>query len=140
MTLMEENQPKIEIPKKKTKKTWIGIIIVILIVIIIAVAVSMPVQKSTPKNEVIIPTGVIHINGQQNFEQDFSVYSNMTNIQISGSFTSNESVYCVVMTEQQYTSWLQDPSLITNPNYYVWSSGNSTGDKISVNIPSTSAC
>jgi hypothetical protein len=111
--------------------------LVVVIVVVLFVMSRIPYTTYTTltkESQPLIGTETLNLAGQGFSVWTFTLQSNMTNIHINGTFASNESVYFLVMNENQYSSVSIYKSLITNPSYSLWSSGNTTSENVSANI------
>lgn len=118
----------------KHQKMLIALIAVAVVVLTVSgFAVTFyPDQES----RVLFSTGTLVIgNGGELY--GFTVYKNMTNVHISGTFASNSSVDFVIGYVGQNLSG-GIPVKDAYVAYYVWSSGNTTGKSISVSLPTLS--
>ena len=120
----------------------VAIILAVVIIITIFVMSRVPYTSYTtltPESHTLMKPGLLLIPGKGSYYWEFPLYSNSTDIHINGTFESNESIFFLMMNQNQYGSVSLYNSLVTNPSYHLWSSGNTTGENISVNLaaPST---
>lgn len=122
-----------------------GLIIAIVVDLTIAiiVLVGLGIHYSTyttytPGSQTLLKAETTELNGHNSFVYGFTLYSNMTKIRISGVFSSNRSVYFMIITAKQFESLSTNKSMINNPDYHIWSSGNTSEENISVSLNSPS--
>jgi hypothetical protein len=117
------------------------VVLVVAIVITLFVLSRVPYASYTTftlESKILMKSQSILITGKGSFYWEFPLYSNSTNIHISGAFESNESVFLTIMNQNQYGSVSLYGSLATNPLYYLWSSGNTTNGNISITLKAPS--
>jgi hypothetical protein len=123
-------------PEEKSSKFLIVIIIAIIVVAIMIsagiIVIYHPTTSSIKESKTLWAAGSFQMQVTQSGEQYvygqvFTVYDNMTNVHIYGSFTSNKTVSCVIGFLGHMNSSLTYLPVITK---YIWSSGNTKGRSI----------